>query len=528
MNGATIACALALLGAGSQEQPKPVTLNYCGVVSVDTPPVRLGDECFFPLDKAALLGWIVERQGRTAAVDVRGREVSSFVRRIAGSDYLPLRSVVSEAGGFSDWTSPDRLSVYSRVTRVAVRHDRIELDTSLPARRSVMILDNPPRVVLDVYGARVQKEFAPAFFGEFRWSQFDTNTVRIVAQTNSRPRIESDQLNGGSIVVRWSGGSSVKPDPYSPAPQPIPILLMAPILVKDAPDESLIRIPYEGGEPGKFSVSRDVAGVHWVDFPHGKPIANAAEVTLAGEAVRSAKLFVGEKGMKLRMEITRPMGISVSAVANNLIIKVVKPKFSGGRLADKIVVIDAGHGGRDPGASWSTDASDLLEKDLALHIAKIASERLIEGGATVVMTRDDDTFIELRDRPAMANAGGAHFFVSIHINSNTVANSRSGTFTYYRADDPDSRALAESIQAAVAGVTGLPSHGARPDSEVYDTGFAVLRASRMPAILLEVAYINHERDRIHLQDPEFRERVAAAVVKGIQTYIGNETRSRNR
>lgn len=512
--------------AAAQDGRRDATVVFSGQPIVfSSSAERHGDECFIPLAEAGKLGWNASIRGTQARVVVAGKSVDTFTRKGGATTFIPVRAVIASAGGFTEWTTDTTLTIYSEVKRIAVTLSGVEVDLAGPAGIKVFTLDSPPRVVVDVLGARMHPDRKPAATGDMRMSQFDPNTVRIVAQTSSLIIPQGGMTPEGSIRVFWTGARSVPPEPYKPGPAVVvPMTVGTPVVATDEDDETLIRIPFQGGTPGSFAVRRDPAGIHWVNLPTARLAPNAQMAELTARSLKSGRLIDRPGGgLALRFELQRPMGIHVAANGPDLVVRISRPKNSGGGLAEKIIVVDAGHGGKDPGANWGT----LLEKDINLDIARHVGRLLAEEGATVVMTREDDTFIELNDRPGMANAGGAHLFISIHSNSNRVVNSTSGTFTYYHMQDPDSRALAECIQAEVVKVTGLPDHGARSDSEVYKQGgFAVLRHSRMPAILLEVAYINHEIDRAKLMDPEFRRRVAQGVVRGIEVYIGNEAKRR--
>ena len=235
--------------------------------------------------------------------------------------------------------------------------------------------------------------------------------------------------------------------------------------------------------------------------------------------IKSATFAVAAKDTVLRLELKKPMGVSVEPASNRLSVSISQPRSAGGRLADKTLVIDPGHGGTDGGAR----SGSLYEKNLTLPISKMVVEMLKQEGAAVILTRSTDVAVGLHDRPKVANNSSAHFFVSIHINSNTVANSQSGSFVYYHKKDPDSKLLADLISDEIRKVSPLKSHGSRSDQTVAKTnGFAVLRGSQMPGVLVEVAYINNATDRKHLQDAAFQRKIAQAIVKAIKAYIGEQ------
>ncbi len=233
-------------------------------------------------------------------------------------------------------------------------------------------------------------------------------------------------------------------------------------------------------------------------------------LTLADDGKGNARVV-----LTLKRAMAFELGISDQAVR----LRLVKPK-SEGKLAGKVVVVDAGHGGHDSGARGGKDRA-TLEKNLTLKIAKLVAQELTAQGASVIMTRSDDTFIPLRERPGIANRAGADFFVSVHINSNTVDNKTSGQITFYHMQDPMGILLAECIQSELAKVSGLPSLGTWSDSRIYKNGgFAVLKHSTMPAVLLELGFINHDADRRIMQTAKFQQSTAQAVVRGLKAFLG--------
>ncbi|MBV6489996.1 MAG: N-acetylmuramoyl-L-alanine amidase LytC [Fimbriimonadaceae bacterium] len=213
------------------------------------------------------------------------------------------------------------------------------------------------------------------------------------------------------------------------------------------------------------------------------------------------------------------MGLQLAHEPDGIHLTLIKPNVGDGKLAGKVVVVDAGHGGHDTGAR-SPDKK-LNEKDLALAIASVTAKRLSEQGATVVLTRKGDQFIALKERSEIANRNGAHFFLSVHINSNQVANSSTGGITFYHQQDPVGMLLADCIQGEIAKVSGLPNLGTWSDRRIYETGFAVLRYAKMPAVLIEMGFINNAKDRARMSTADFKEKVAGAIVQGLRAYLGD-------
>jgi N-acetylmuramoyl-L-alanine amidase len=218
---------------------------------------------------------------------------------------------------------------------------------------------------------------------------------------------------------------------------------------------------------------------------------------------------------RITLDTARILGYSLDIQSGSLTLELRIPRNATGVLADKLIVVDAGHGGSATGAT----GGGVCEKNCTLGIALKLRAELEACGARVIMTRTSDADVSLTDRSRMGNELGADLFISIHNDSNERSNSASGTSTYYHNSDPSSRALATCVQHAVMATTGLPSRGVLSDTVMYRSGFAVLRGSSMPAVLCEVAYINNQTDRRKLIDSQFQHRVAKAMCDGLRNYV---------
>ncbi len=157
-----------------------------------------------------------------------------------------------------------------------------------------------------------------------------------------------------------------------------------------------------------------------------KPSPDVIEVLLPGvslrlpddyrletESVSDLSVKDSAAGTVISLKLPRPMGAQVNASRDMVRIELLKPRVGNGRLTGKIIVVDPGHGGRAGGAT----SGGVREKDLTLSIGKLLAAGLAEQGATVIMTRKTDIDVGLSERAAIANRNGAHFFLSVHINS---------------------------------------------------------------------------------------------------------------
>ncbi|HLK54946.1 MAG TPA: N-acetylmuramoyl-L-alanine amidase, partial [Chthonomonadaceae bacterium] len=159
---------------------------------------------------------------------------------------------------------------------------------------------------------------------------------------------------------------------------------------------------------------------------------------------------------RLTLDMTRIAGFTISTTPDHCTLELRLPRNAYGVLADKTIVVDAGHGGSATGATGHNGVYTIYEKDVTLAIALKLRTALEACGARVVMTRDHDADVGLDARPGLANDIGADLFISIHNDSNERVNTASGTSTYYHMSDPSCRAFATCVQHAVMAVTGLP------------------------------------------------------------------------
>lgn len=209
-----------------------------------------------------------------------------------------------------------------------------------------------------------------------------------------------------------------------------------------------------------------------------------------------------------------------------------------------LVVIDPGHGGEDQGAQG---AGGVLEKTVALAVARLTAERLRAAGIEVRLTRDSDETVPLRDRTALANRLRADAFVSIHANASPARGAR-GAETYYMsadASDPQAAATAErenapaetttlglilwdlahvanlnasarlarEIQERLNVVHGIANRG------VKQAPFVVLTGATMPAALVEIGFLSHPEEGQLVSQPETQGRIADALAAGIVAFL---------
>lgn len=185
-------------------------------------------------------------------------------------------------------------------------------------------------------------------------------------------------------------------------------------------------------------------------------------------------------------------------------------------LLDKTIVIaiDAGHGGKDPGAQFN----ELKEKNITLHTAMKIKQSFEASNVQVVLTREEDVFLDLSERVNIAKRNKAILFVSLHVNSGSGSNG-GGSETYYygtNGKNPfilDSQLLASSIQNEMLHAWDLTDRG------IQHGNFQVIRDNTMPAVLAELGFIDSKKDQLYLSSSEQLLIMADAIHDGIVDYL---------
>src|SRR5690348_9983122 len=220
-----------------------------------------------------------------------------------------------------------------------------------------------------------------------------------------------------------------------------------------------------------------------------------------------------------------------------------------------IVVIDAGHGGRDPGAT--SVSGQVHEKDLTLILAQALRDELVKRGRVrVAMTRDDDRYLTLDDRAAVARRLDAAMFVSIHIDS--AANPLARGASVYSLSDVASDAEAAKLAARENGADDNGNAGGSVDAILSDlamrdqmsasadlaarlvgkaagrvelrpnphrfAAFHVLRRAEAPAVLFEAGYLSNADDELLLRDPNQRSKMVLALAQAIEADVASHAR----
>jgi N-acetylmuramoyl-L-alanine amidase len=452
------------------------------------------------------------------------------------------------------WSTPD-------YTRIAVNLDH---DAQFRSQR----LDNPERIYFDLTNARLASHLMGQSFDiddgvvkKVRVAQYKPGRARVVVETDNHatynasivlnpPRlvidVHSDENhsapansatnNTKTTEARNSGSSAMTPD-GSPAPLESSAKSQSASTNKQSQKSSG---SVESAGPKKVIVEADDD-----DTPSDQTTASSTK----SAAKNSAANTVAQSTPVLRAGRMRSSSRSL---------REAQPTSEGDRslirtLGLRIgkIVIDPGHGGHDTG---TIGPRGLYEKDLVLDVSKRLGKLLQSRlGAEVVFTRNDDTFIPLETRTAIANQEQADLFVSVHANSSRDPDAR-GVETYYlnftsspealevaarenAASDKsihelqdlvkkialkekieESREFASDVQQSLHSGLAVKTSGMR-DRGVKKAPFVVLIGANMPSILAEISFLSNPGDEKRLKTPDYRQRIAESLYRGISRYV---------
>lgn len=217
--------------------------------------------------------------------------------------------------------------------------------------------------------------------------------------------------------------------------------------------------------------------------------------TYLGADGRSLKIKLKQAKKKEEPKVTTPPAIIFNPPANK--------KATTGK---KKVIIDAGHGGTDVGAT----SGGIYEKDITLDISKRVEKLLNQKGYQVVMTRPNDTYVSLQDRVTISEKNDPDIFVSIHVNS-SVRPEITGVETHYYHQE--SMALAQTVHASLASAVQSPNRG------LFKSKFYVINHTTVPAILVEIGFISNSGEREQLVGEKRKQATAKAIADGVENYF---------
>ena len=408
--------------------------------------------------------------------------------------------------------------------QVALRYDRIQ---------------HPDRLWVDLVGTRLHPNLTDRSFPvgdgllqQIRVGQNKDDVVRIVLDFKEvRDHSVFYLDNPTRVVIDVRGEPRPKMASAAPAPEPVSPEPAAPAVSEPAEQ----RLP-----------ARRVPLATPPSVPPATVRASPPPIEIAGEPVQAnPRVYARTDAAPVPPQTNRAGSYSLARQLG---------------LGARTIVIDAGHGGHDPG---TIGPNGLQEKDVVLDVA-LRLEKLVRArlGAEVILTRSTDVFVPLEERTAIANSKGADLFLSIHANSSRSPRGK-GVETYFLsfANDPhaeavaarenaisaatmkdlqnlvkaialnskldESRDFASSVQEAM--VENIkPVYPGVQDRGVRTAPFYVLIGANMPSVLAEIAFVSHPEEERLLRRSEHRERVAMSLFEGVRAYLDTLNRTQMR
>lgn len=238
--------------------------------------------------------------------------------------------------------------------------------------------------------------------------------------------------------------------------------------------------------------------------------SGAFRTTVNGKTVIQAGRFREQRRAADLQRRLQDAGLEAQIVQTTATVATPAPRpapTTPARRGEILVMIDPGHGGRDPGAV----GNGLQEKEINLFISRRVQRTLEQRGYRVAMTRSSDFELDLQPRVNLAERANATIFVSIHANAISLSRPEvNGLETYYYSSG---RGLAQSIHNSVLRSTDLRDRGVR------QARFYVLRNTSMPAVLVETGFITGREDSSRFRSNAAREQIADAIAQGIIDYL---------
>ncbi|MEM8544059.1 MAG: N-acetylmuramoyl-L-alanine amidase [Cyanobacteria bacterium P01_H01_bin.119] len=237
---------------------------------------------------------------------------------------------------------------------------------------------------------------------------------------------------------------------------------------------------------------------------------SAFRATVNGQRVIQAGIYQESRWAEAMRQQLADAGLTAQIVTSTSPIPapIAQPTPSPIPQSGIVVMIDPGHGGRDPGA---IGIGGIYEKDINLAIATRVQQILVANGIDAPITRTGDQTVELDPRVRMGNRANADLFVSIHANAISLSRPEvNGLETYYYSTG---YSLARTIHNSILQQVDMRDRGVR------QARFYVLRYSDAPAVLVETGFVTGAEDVVRLRDPAQRNIIADAIAQGILNYI---------
>jgi len=527
-------------------------LFVCGSLfsaAADTIPVRVllgkrelvtssfydGGRILAPLEILQPLGatyTVLSDDGTLRVISATGESGNVQTAEVKGGRMIVLDDLIKLTGGELVFDLQSRTAqLITHLKSVEFANNLLKINCSFPVTYSTHRWEN--KIVVDVADVKLVSEAKEVYIGtdlvaRARLGQRNDGGTRVVLDLvkNAAYRLVSDQPAAQILlVVDESVSNAPKPNATKPTSvakvqqvQPYTISGIRLETVDKNGFDVIVETSDKASVKSSYSVSPSeiVLKFERATLSESIPEFEGSHPLLS--SLRFEQVSRNPACVRVSLSLRRIMAYDIRLENQSAVISVRLPSKAGGTLAEKFVVIDPGHGGREKGAQFG----DVYEKDVNMKLARELATVLEREGVRVRLTRDGDQAVGLTARSEIAINSGADFFISLHCNSNGKPDSASGIETYYHMYEPSPRALAFAIHEGVCTYTGMCDRRARSDRSLYSSGLAVLRrlaGTGLPGVLIECGYLNHSSDRARLLNAQYRRRLAEGIVAGLKAYV---------
>ncbi len=448
---------------------------------------------------------------------------------VDGAAMVALDDLLKVTGGTYAWDESRRaIKLMAHLQSVEFVDGMLRINCSFPVVCSTHKWEN--KVIVDLGDTKLASDASEVFIGspvvsKARLGQPEEDRARVVLDLAKDAGYRLVSAQPSSQVLLEVGENiqsppSAKPAAASTAQQRQPYTIQE-IRLESADERRfnvIIVTSAKADVSSSFSVDPSTVSLRLERATLSASVVPVQETHPLLSSLQFSQISNSPPAARVVLNLSRIVAYSVSVEDRQVVLSVRLPEKAGGTLADKLIVVDPGHGGREKGAC----GPNCYEKDINLRIARALAEALTAEGARVRLTRDGDETMGLAARPGVAKSIGADFFISVHCNSNGAAESASGIETYYHMYEPSPRVLASAVHQGVCLTTGMCDRKARSDRSLYSTGLSVLRnlsGSGIPGVLVECGYVNNTSDRARLLNQAYREKLAAGIVLGLKAYV---------
>lgn len=375
---------------------------------------------------------------------------------------------------------------------------QILIDTGGKAAFKTFTLPNPERLVIDLANtvntlSETNLAVSGTFITAVRSSQFNSTTTRVVVDLTAARKYHAEYSPDNPGVICISFQRQIDSLQWTKERHTLLIAGEGRLSAQSA-----INYTSEGAQL--------ILAVPNAVVPAATVLPNAADT----EYVKKISLTNGVDGsVAIKLDLALYGGHYVTHNEDgSLALTLLRSNVAG-----KTIIVDPGHGGKDPGA---TSPWGLPEKQVNMAVAQKLVWRLRAAGANVVMTRTDDSYMTIYDRAGFANNAKGDVFVSVHSNFHPTNADVRGIETFHHPASTEARRLAKIMQTELLAFTGLRDRGVKTDPMLV-----VTRETVMPSVLIEIGFLSNREEEALLREDAYRNKVADAVLEALQQYFSS-------